>query len=119
MAKTETPAEAIQAELAAIRLLDEERVKRVRRAEMLQLPIAAEVTEILQTKSILEARDLLAEKTACLFDNMNIVVRGLVEQIDSLQVVLLNETNRIAAQVEEDRKAAEALAYAETEAPAP
>lgn len=82
----------------------------MRRIEALQLPIAAEVSEILKTRPILEARDELAEKTASLTDNMNIVLRGLVEQIDSVQIVLTNETQRIAAQVEEDRAADEAKA---------
>ena len=112
MAKTQARGGALQAELAAelelLRQDDEARAQRVRRIEAMQLPVFAEVTDILKTRSILEARDLLAEKTASLTDNMNIVVRGLVEQIDNVQVVLLNETKRIAAQVEEDRAAAEA-----------
>lgn len=114
MAKTQSPGEALQAELAAelelLRQEDEVRAQRVRRIEALQLPIAAEVADIMKTCSILEARDLLAEKTASLTDSMNIVVRGLVEQIDNVQTVLLNETRRIAAQVEEERAAAEASA---------
>ena|SRR5690606_8649242 len=114
MAKTKTPGEALQAELAAelelLRQDDEARAQRVRRIEALQLPVFAEVADIMKTRSILEARDLLAEKTASLTDSMNIVVRGLVEQIDNVQIVLLNETKRIGAQAEEGRASAEASA---------
>lgn len=108
--KNDKAAQSLAAELELLRKEDEARAKRVRRIEALQLPIAAEVTEIMRTRSILDARDLLAEKTAVLTDDMNIVVRGLVQQIDSVQTVLLNESKRIAAQVEEDRAAAEAEA---------
>ncbi len=117
MAKTQSPGEALQAELAGeLELLRQENevvARRVRRIEAMQLPVFAEVTDILKTRSILEARELLAKKTACLTDDVNIVVRGLVEQIDNVQIVLLNETKRIAAQVEEERAAAEAAAQAE------
>lgn len=114
MTKTLTPAEALQAEMAALRQADEDRIKRVRRIEALQLPIAAEVLNVLHTKTVTEALELLPEMAANLTDNMQAVITNLVAQMGYARNVLDSETARIGAQIEADRAAeAEAKALAE------
>lgn len=105
MAKTPSTAEILQAEIAALRLDDEARLKRIRRIEALQLPIAAEVTDILQTKSVVEAAVLLPDIAAVLTGNMQAVTNNLVTQIGCVLKVMEAEVQRIEAQVEVDAKA--------------
>lgn len=102
MAKTQSPAETLQAELAALRLEDEARAKRVRRIEALQLPVAAEVAAVLQTKTVVEAAVLLPDLAANLTDNMQAVINNLVTQIGYALTVMEAEVQRIQAQVDAD-----------------
>ncbi|MNU45844.1 hypothetical protein D3C71_346940 [compost metagenome] len=105
MAKTPSSAEILQAEIAALRLDDEARLKRVRRIEVLQLPIAAEVAEVLRAKTVVEAAVLLPDLAANLTDNMQAVINNLVSQIGYALTVMESEVQRIEAQVEADAQA--------------
>lgn len=105
MAKTQSPAEVLQAEIAALRQDDEARRKRIRRIEALQLPIAAEVASVLQTKTVVEAGVLLPDLAANLTDNMQAVINNLVSQIGYALTVMEAEVQRIQAQVDADASA--------------
>lgn len=107
MAKTD-PAAILAEELKQLASEDAARALRVRRIEALQLPVAAEVIDIIQTRSVADARDLLAQKLPSLTDGMAIVTKSLIEIIDNTQSVFLNETRRIRAQIEADAKSAAA-----------
>ena len=105
MAKTQTPGEALQAELAALRQSDEERAKRVQRIEALQLPAMQEALHILATRPIGEAMPDLIATANGLTDNRQSALSNLFAHLDYAQQHFAQEIERIQAQVEADAQA--------------
>lgn len=111
MAKTQSPAETLQAELAALRQSDEERAKRVRRIEALQLPIMQEALKTLATRPVIEAMPDLIAIANNLTDSRQSSLTNVFAHLEYAQQHLAQEVGRIQAQIDEDaRTEAEAAA---------
>jgi hypothetical protein len=111
MAKTPTPAEAFQSELAAFQKVEAEQHERRRRLDALQLPIMANVMDILKTRPITEAMKDLIDAANNLTDGRQGAVVSLLSQLEYATSTMVSEQQRIQAQVDEDtRTEAEAAA---------
>lgn len=104
MAKTQSPAETLQAELAALRQSDEERAKRVRRIEALQLPIMHEALNTLATRPIIEAMPDLIAIANNLTDSRQSALSNLFAHLEYAQQHLAQEVERIQARIDEDAR---------------
>jgi len=104
MAKTQSPGEALQAELTALRQSDEERAKRVRRIEALQLQIMNEALKTLATRPITEAMPDLIAIANNLTDSRQSALSNLFAHLEYAQQHLAQEVERIQAQIDEDAR---------------
>ena len=106
MAKTQSPAEAFQAELAAYRQTEDEQAQRRRRLDELQLPIMQDVMTILETRPIAGAVQDLIDAANNLTDGRQGAVVSLLSQLEYAFQTLRSEQERITAEAEAARAAA-------------
>lgn len=111
MAKTQTPGEAFQAELAVYRQAEDEQIQRRRRLEALQLPIMQDALNMLATRPIIEATPDLVAAANNLSDTRQTSLVNLFAHLEHVKQHLAQEAERIQAQVDADAQAeAEAAA---------